>query len=510
MHTIRHIMETVGLLALIGILAFLPAEQNESMILSLCGIGILGILLFLGIYLYHGRKTGLFIWLIVFCCLPHTATAGRIFRDDNVTDQLADEYVAKLDKTGPDICKSNESFDPEGKNPPEMLDEAFEYIDMYDQLGANDVGWGATLFGTGRHNYYDCAHELKEKGTEWQKRQTAKELKTVPMLLEEERGRCWPCGIVDMMLEAVEKTVFSVEDFMKTTALILLGLMTLFWLAFYVLTFIGKLGTGGQSDFMTDIATRLFVVLCVAVILQAPLVEFYRITLSPLISIGTTITQQITAIQLTSSPAFSENFNKADVLGCSCCTDSGSNCNDAANTERNIKKSTVRLLDEADRAGLLCTTCRIYKQTLPFIASGQLLIRYSFKNKTVISELASKATGGKTDKIPYPLPMYILGIIIVVVFTLLAFWAAFRLMDIFIRLGFVFVLMPLLITAYAFPISRQYAKTGWNFFVHAILSMIALSIGMALVLLMFTSFLPGDAESVLVPAMIGETEGGTK
>ena len=106
--------------------------------------------------------------------------------------------------------------------------------------------------------------------------------------------------------------------------------------------------------------------------------------------------------------------------------------------------------------------------------------------------------------------MYILGIIIVVVFTLLAFWAAFRLMDIFIRLGFVFVLMPLLITAYAFPISRQYAKTGWNFFVHAILSMIALSIGMALVLLMFTSFLPGDAESVLVPAMIGETEGGTK
>lgn len=132
------------------------------------------------------------------------------------------------------------------------------------------------------------------------------------------------------------------------------------------------------------------------------------------------------------------------------------------------------------------------------------MVRYSFKNKNVVSEFISVLTGGATDLIPVPFPMWLLGIVMIVVFTVLAFFAAFKLIDIFIRLGFVFILLPLLIAAYAFPISREYSKTGWEFFVHAVLSLIALSIGMALLTLLFTSFLPGNAQNILIPAILGK------
>lgn len=508
MKMIRHIMETLGLIAFIGIIAHLPVSQYDTLSFFVCMIASLAILLFLGLYLWKNNLKVLFILLILTIGMAPNAMAGW-FLNETESEEITKAYQDYIRTNGPEICTASEKLEEDSNIPINLYDKATRIVYFYDKLGLLDIDFGRDICpwcDKSLDDYKHCAEDFIEKSSETMKKLEADLLRTVPMLMAEENGKCWPCGIIDTFIESIEKITFTIEDHMKKLALILLGIMTLFWLAFRILTFLGQMGMGGQDELMSDILKRLFVVMCTVAVLQAPLTEFTRITISPFINIGTAISNEISRIQLTNNPSFIDELGQASNAACSCCTDSSSTCDDAGSSSNidGVQKSTNRLFSEKDRADLLCATCRIYKQTLPFSISGQLMVRYSFKNKNVVSEFISVLTGGATDLIPVPFPMWLLGIVMFVVFTVLAFFAAFKLIDIFIRLGFVFILLPLLIAAYAFPISREYSKTGWEFFVHAVLSLIALSIGMALLTLLFTSFLPGNAQNILIPAILGK------
>ncbi len=504
MKTIRHFLETLGLIAFIGIMAFLPVGRYDTLSFFACVIASIAILLFLGVYLIKNHSKGLFILLILTIGMSQNAMAGWLFNETK-SDKQTEDFVKYIRQHGPEVC-ANKNTTPVAEH---LITKAYYIKDMYGKLGLLDIdAWRdfCPWCDKSLDDYRHCAEDLISTYANDMKSKEDTMLLTVPMLMAEENGKCWPCGIVDTLLESVEKIAFSIEDYMKRLGLILLGIMTLFWLAFRILTFIGQMGMGGQDELMSDILRRLFVVLCTVAVLQVPLTAFTSIAISPFVSIGTGISNEISKLKLTNEPSFVDELGQASNAACSCCSDFSSTCDDggSASQSTGIQKSTTRLFSEKDRADLLCATCRIYKQTLPFSISGQLMMRYSFKNKNPVSEFISAITGGASDYIPWPFPMYILGIVIVIVFTLFAFFAAFKLIDIFIRLSFVFILLPLLIAAYPFPISREYSKTGWEFFVHAILSLIALSIGMALVSLLFTSFLPGNAQNMLVPAMLGK------
>ncbi len=502
MKTIQHLLQTIGLITFIGILSQIPAD-NYHITLIACGLGIVALLVFLAFYLVLGRRKGLFAFLmaVMLTTAPTIGHAGWIFSDVD-SEETVQEYQNFIEQKGPGVCDANGKFFPEnkdGKPDVKVHETALEIVDKYDKLGLSEV--------EDIHEFYEeCASEYVQKVADWQKMQEEKLLDKVPVLLQAEKGQCWPCGVADLMIEAVEQTVFVTEDFLKQISLIILGFMTLFWLAFKVLNLIATMATGGHSEFFTDILIRLSVVAIVAILLQNSMVHVYEITMSPIIGIGTNIARQITELQpVQNTPIESAvSAGSPDLLGCTCCDNVSSNCHDAKSMEHTYEHSTKRFLEQEDRAALLCATCRVYKQTAPFVASGQALVRYSFKNKNWMSKLASFATAGKTDNIPYPPGMWILGGTMIIVFTIVAFVVAFKLIDIFIRLGFVFVLMPLLVMAYAFPASRQYTKKGWDFFVYSVLSLIALSVGTSLLLLAFTSLLSNNAFSTLGAAMVGQ------
>jgi hypothetical protein len=133
MKMIRHIIETLGLIAIIAIMAFLPTDRYQNLSLLFCAVGCISILLFLAIYLFKNHKKELFIFLFLLLGLSHNAMAGLMFRDDNVLDETAASYKNKIRQIGPQICSTNDNFDEESENPVplNLLSEACEITTMY-------------------------------------------------------------------------------------------------------------------------------------------------------------------------------------------------------------------------------------------------------------------------------------------------------------------------------------------------------------------------------------------
>ena len=520
-----HFIRTFALIAAVVLIACLPQDDWSSATVSVSlGLSVV-LLLFIGGYLIYGKKKGLFCLIAALCFLSGTAANAGWFFSETETKEIAEQYKDRIEILGPSICDAEDTFDEDDlETPPnpETVENAYELLDRYNKLGIADLG-GNSFLGTvstvldtlysiqtlgltkGLFNRYrryaDCAEDYLDNVASWKKQMIESQMTTVPNILALEAGKCWPCGVASLMLEAVEGIAFNLEDYLKSIALLVLGLLTLFWIALRTLNFLGKLGTASNAEYFTDILTRLILVAVAAAFLHAPLTSFYRLTLSPLIDIGFQITDVIQSVNNGSMGTLNDRLDDGSLLSCACCSDNESNCNDAAETIGTTKRPDVVLLDKDTRANLMCMTCMVYKQTAPMIASGQGMLVYSFKNRSWLSRLASWATAGKEDSLPKPFGMYVFGLLLIITFSVLAFLVAFRLMDIFLQLGFVIILTPFLIATFPFPATRQYTKKGWEFLVHSILSIIGLSLGVSLLMMIIMGVMPEYTQNFLADAI---------
>lgn len=514
-----HFIRTFALIAAVVLIACLPQDNWSSVITPISLSLSTALLFFIGGYLIYGKKKGLFCLIAVFCFLSGTAANAGWFFSETETKEIAEQYKARIEILGPSICDAEDTFDEDDlETPPnpETVENAYELLDRYNKLGIRDTGVISTTIDTtfsvltfgltkgllNRYRQYaDCAEDYMDNVASWTKQKIESQMTTVPNILALEAGKCWPCGVASLMLEAVEGIAFNLEDYLKSIALLVLGLLTLFWIALRTLNFLGKLGTASNAEYFTDILTRLILVAVAAAFLHAPLTSFYRLTLSPLIDIGFQITDVIQSVNSGSMGTLNDRLDDGSLLSCACCSDNESNCNDAAETIGTTKRPDVVLLDKDTRANLMCMTCMVYKQTAPMIASGQGMLVYSFKNRSVLSRIASWATAGKVDALPNPFGMYVFGLLLIITFSVLAFLVAFRLMDIFLQLGFVIILTPFLIATFPFPATRQYTKKGWEFLVHSILSIIGLSLGVALLMMIIMGIMPEYTQNFLADAI---------
>ena len=327
-------------------------------------------------------------------------------------------------------------------------------------------------------------------------------METVHALLkaDAEEKECWPCEIAHLMLSVVEEVSLALEETLRTAALSLLGIMFLFWILFKVLILIGQFGTANNAEFFTDFLTRVILAVIAAALLSFPLGEVYKHTFSPMVSLTTGITEQFS----TGNPASSIGVKLAgeDVTGCDCCEKgSTDDCNGGTITEYKTAGMDVGIFEVETKRQLLCNTCRIYKQTTPMVATGRVLVYYTLHEKSLLGKsvrwTAEVVSLGVASFIPVPFDYWIIGVGLIVCFSWLAFCVAFRLVDIFLRIGFAVLLTPFLIATFVFPGTRKYTKRGWDFLVHALLMMIGLSLGIALVMAVFEASMPNSNFSEL-------------
>ncbi len=383
---------------------------------------------------------------------------------------------------------------------------------------------------------------------------------------------CWPCKIASHLIEATQQLVSVTTGPMVIAALLLLGVMLLYWLAFRVLKLIATMSYGKTSEFFSDLAMRLFVTSIAAILLSAPLPEFYNLVISPVINVSAGLTVDIVKYSQTdgsgksiseailekmadndewckaahlenaivggkefelkdekdkkaakaccllkangtfsllangkymcvqaSNPFKDLSKDKKSVTGCMWCNcfekmnDPEASADDVKNACAIARKdqSFTPILTDTSISALLCLACSVYNQMYPLVAAGQSIWCYGSEGDgTVIGTKADK----QSSNVASNWGALFIGGVMIVVFGGLMIFVAFYIVDIFLRLGFIFVLMPLLIATWAFPISRSYSKKAWDFLIHALMQFVGLALVVGFVLILMQVALPGDMD----------------
>lgn len=513
MKLIKHLLQTV-LLLIIGVLIY----QGTSVVriptwfpYVLLGIGfIVGISLVC--YTLLKSKTTLLSLCVIFllCSVPelsvqaqslnqtYTNATMSALEEDLKNTALKEQQQIEAIQTQILIKQKTVCAAPKSKKSysQTVLADSYFIIDTYEKTNAasSKSPW-ATLKGSELNQAYKCAKEYLNNAAKVKKRNESAGM-TVAERIINESNNCWPCDIAFLVLESTQAMVSVTTGTITYVALMMLGIFSLFWLAFRVLKLVGQMGYANNSEFFSDLFGRFVAVVIAAVILQMPIIDFYRITLSPLIGLTGTLTSKFSEYALadTSEKSFNEQISeklksqsKSGELSCSY-------CKNAADPEYTIEHtmSFIPVIDDQTTNTLLCIACSIYTQLVPMTASGRAMYRYAGWDNDWDFLILS---------FPDPFLCFILGLALIIGFSLLMFLVAFKIIDIFIRLSFVIVLTPLFVTAWAFPFSRQYAERAWQYILFSLFEFLALSVVTALLMNLFIAMLPDDSVSELINAM---------
>ncbi len=548
---IQHFFHTVLMACAVWGVSMLPPDTDKS--LWVMGAWGLSTLIFAGALIY-----ALMRWrrgaTLAIAMLLMMGTGVALAQNEQVpqtpaSSSMFQKPLSEMVEFKDIFCNANETFRPStavrNNVPPDPLTitQARQFMESYERELNAGIFTKGRLWGLNSNRYSsaqlskiidarDCAEDFLEKVAKYNVLQQEWSVSTVSRLLKLDQNSCWPCGIATLMLDTVEGICGALEAPIKKAALGLLGIMFLFWILIKVLMMISMFGYGGHGDFFTEFLTRGFLVLFAAALLQFPMSDFYAVTVSPMISVTSSLSQAMVNISITgntgtqsagggmqsavgirpASNSLSARVANPSQLMCSCCAAGNKyNCNGRQSGDR-LRDGAILTADA--KKELMCMTCSVYKQTAPMVAAGRVMIYWALHTSGFWSDVLSAITFGWWDDmrkfVPMPVGMWIMGLIFIASFTVLSALIAFKLLDIFIRFGFVFLLTPFLIVTYVFPISRKYTKRGWDFFVHALLSIMALSLGMALLLSCFMASFPDNVVNVLreYMAYAGEPSNG--
>ncbi len=533
--TIKGLFQTFTLLLLVGIISQIETDFLLSYILPVSLVGIVLLLLFFIYYIKHLPKGLLFLLLVLTLTVPEKIHAQGVYNPPEIsatdiagevlegiqnatvggniwTSEYDDKEALEKDRQKiisyqSEVCNIDEnSYDPR------VLAKAHFIMNSFHKMSKRDVnGEDSYLFGlwSGEsgdqiREAYSCAEDYVENAARIQKEEASK-CDSVALIVKKSNESCWPCKTTYIVIESIQRFSSLLYEIINDFALNLLGTMFLLWIAFKTLYFLGTFGFTRISEYFTEFLIRTIVVCFCAVILHAPIGDFLKMTVSPFISYVAGLSIEFSKLSITGDfTTTDEDGNKTTTkqtfaeqaeeklnldITCSYCQ----NMNDKDATLPHTSDTTNYFLDDQTVNAILCLVCTVYQQVVPFTAIGDSLSCYSIAMGHTIPFISLTL-----PKIPY----LFLGWTFIILFSIFMVFVAFYVMDAFIKLGFVLFLTPLLVTAFAFPISREYTQRGWNLLVHAVLQILGLSIATALIITLFINLLPGDGVSALIEAMV--------
>ncbi len=323
--------------------------------------------------------------------------------------------------------------------------------------------------------------------------------KTVRQILSEDIQEygCWPCRMARIVMTTVQEMSSRLEDAMRQSGLDLLKIFMLLWIlytAFLAVVFPSK-----GASFIKDFMTRLLCVLIAAIILSSgnTLKSLYKDFLTPIVGLGLGFSQEISSITDESSFTFSNSVNP------SFASPDDDYCSAVSNSSETGVNSFIRFfqplgkynwgrtddtfLSRELQVNLLCMTQKVYRQVSPMTAIGQSLMSFAKAN-----EKRPCALGICVPlSIPNPFVMWIVGGVITILFTIFSFLVAFKIIDIFLRLGFVLVLMPLFVATWAFPLTRNFTTKGFMFLMSIVSEFLGLALALTFIMLIFETGIEG-------------------
>lgn len=464
------------------------------------------------------------------------ALRGNVFKDEFSNNNIKACVLLNIISIGDELC--GQKTDCEEDYDPQMRQNAIYAKENYLRMSADTAGddidnhsWitnGIGSYNNARMNeqfnrmqekehdandVYGCVEKYIEHCACVDKKKEAN-CRTIAETVKKNSQDCWVCSIVEALLLASQKIAKVAYALLSNFAIGLLGVMFLFWIAIKVLHLVGTFGYGDHNSFFTEFLFRSIAVMISAAILHAPVVELYRIVFSPFIMMTAAFTEEISEAVLSDEKgSFYDTVKNSLNVGEPNNNDARKNCmlhcenmlkEDLQYTERqqqlmySASGGTDAFIDPQSFSALLCLTCRTYNQMVPFTAIGETMTCYAFVH------------GYNPWFLDVSFPdfsYWLMGATFVVLFSLLMTVIAFYILDIVLKLAFIFILTPLFVVAWAFPISREYTKKAWDMILYALFEFIGVAVMVAIFMVLMMNALgdlpvtTGNIEREIVAAM---------
>ena len=478
MKRILRLLAFLSILVVTGFLTRIPAFAN--IVFPVCMTLAILVFLFAVYYVKCVLKKDIFVWFL-FACLIVTIGTTPVFaqsigqRNADASDQAAirkmSNYISNNKK---DVCNGVDSQDQ--MYDPKILDKAqtiYSYIkSLQGQKRSID------------NEALKCSEEYINKAAALQKGLSQK-CSPITSLVKSylNKDSCWPCDITGLMLASIQRVAVASYDVVRSMSITLLCVLFLFWLAYVTLAFFGKFGFARISEYLTNILHKAIIVIIVAGLLHAPLVNVYRMVISPFV-------QYAASLAITFSEIGSREVKKGGNLvtemarfvggsaECKWCSQTG-----------DMTVASNQFLDQGTVNAMLCTVCSVYKQVAPMIALGQAITCYSTSAPKSFAAKPSMSETGSAFSFPSISGLFT-GLLFVILFSLLMVIVGFYIMSATMKLGFVLVLTPVWLVFFVFKGTRSYTSKAWILIVHSMVTLIAISIAISMILIGFTVLLP--------------------
>ncbi len=439
-------------------------------------------------YLIKVKKAKLFVFLLGFLLIQ-----PAMAQIDLSDIKAADASGYRITDLGDDVCRAAKG----GHLDLKALKKAQAIIDYWNKQGLTPsiIGGGNKSFECARgYIKYAAALGIAAKATCSPSRMI---LKTAL-----EKDKCWPCDVTATILAGIQKMSVKSYHAINNAAKITLGIGYLFWLTITILVSFSKFGFEKFGEFFSKLLNQTIIVMIIALILQAPLSQFYRATISPFISFSSAFSMRIAEETLEIKGKNGSLFDKiiskiglATTQKCSYCDKMKEN---EGGTGNFIGSSAIN--------SILCLTCTTYKQTAPMIAIGQNLVCIGRSTPIPVIDdipvlnIASSFIGPNYQ-------VAIFGLILVLIFSIYTFLIGYFISTSVLKLGIVLILMPFFLVAFAFKSTRTYANQAWKLIVHAMVNILIVSLSVSLITIGFSSLMPAPSALNFVNFFLNSTGG---
>ncbi len=424
-------------------------------------------------YLVKVKKVKLFVISFLICSLFALPSFAQLDLSDI---KAADQSGFRLTDLGGSVCEAERK----GKLDLKALKKAQAIVDYW-----NKKGQIPSIIGGGDKNY-ECARSyIKYAAALGVASQATCSSANMLLKTAAEKDKCWPCDVTATILHGIQKMANKSYNAINNAAKITLGIGYLFWLTVTILVSFAKFGFEKFAEFFTKLLNKTLVVMIIALILHAPLAQFYRVTLSPFISFTAALSMELSEKTIAINKDKGSMFDKViSLIGMA----NVSKCSYCDNMKKNDATSGNFLTSSAINS-ILCLTCSTYKQTAPMIAIGQNLVCIGRSTPTpVINDIPVLNT---VSSFIGPNPQVALfGLVLVMVFSVFTLLVGYFIMTSVLKLGIVLVLMPFFIVAYAFKTTRIYANNAWKLVVASMVQILIISVSVSFITIGFSSLMP--------------------
>ena len=290
MTKIQKMKQMLYILIFIGIVYHLPIEQFVPYLLPLSFIGCAAIFAY---GLWYVKQRGLLV--ILLSALLLTIGNGKpVYAYDIVNcgterGQEAQTECVRRNIIGlrGDLCGA----DMNGRT----VDSNLKNKAYYVRARINDLRAAGVNIDADMSAVSECATEYAEYAADTQKR-FEEDCQKVIETFEEGMKDCWACDMMEIMLLAIQRVAAEAYHILRNFAYGLLAVMFLFWIAFKVMYMVS--GLSDYESFFTELLFRSIAVLISVALLQAPVVDFFRIAVSPFVSMSAGLAGELTKASL--------------------------------------------------------------------------------------------------------------------------------------------------------------------------------------------------------------------